>query len=122
MSSSIYKTILIENYKNPKNEGLLDEFTHESKVANRSCGDEAHLQLYINKEGIIEKVGYKMTGCAVSIASMSLLSEKIKGLHIKAIEKIEEQDIFDMMGIDERSGRGKCVLLSRDALRSAIDV
>lgn len=119
MNSSLYKSVIVDNFKSPKNEGLLKEFTHEAKVANRSCGDEIHIQLLI-KDGVIEDIGYIVTGCAVSVASMSMVSEKVKGMKVQDINKIDDKFIFEMMGIEETSGRSKCVLLSRDAVRTAI--
>ncbi len=112
----------MDHVKNPRNTGVLPDFTHESNSSNASCGDEIYLTLKVNEQNIIDEVGYDVHGCAVSLASMSMLSEKLKGLSVENALKISDNDMFEMMGIDRFTGRDKCVLLSRDALRSALDV
>lgn len=122
MVTSLYKSFVMDHVNSPRNKGLLKDFTHETEKANSSCGDEIKLTITVNNDGVIKEVGYEVHGCAVSLASMSMLSERIKGLKVKDAIAISDPEMFEMMGIDRSTGREKCVLLSRDALRSALDV
>jgi len=59
-------------------------------------------------------------GCAISTASASLLSEKLKGKSLKEIEKINEKDIFKMLGIEINPGRIKCAMLPLVTIKKAL--
>jgi nitrogen fixation NifU-like protein len=120
-SSSLYKQHILDHYKNPRNIGRLNNPSNQSEAVNKSCGDEVYLDLKI-VDGVVEDVGYSVSGCAICVASISMLSEKIKGRKIDELGEIEDVEILEMFGMTEKSGRVKCALISKDALLRAIDV
>ena len=111
--SHIYREKIIDHYKNPRNFGDLPDATVKAHDENPLCGDSLDFALKINEENdMIEKVKFKGKGCALSIASASMLTKKIKGKNVEDIMKLEKDDILKMMGVHPDPARIKCVLLS----------
>ena len=106
-------------YRNPSNFGKLENPTNYYKEFNPLCGDEVEIQLII-KNNVIENVKFIGKGCAISIASASLVTDKIKGKSIDDINKFSKDDVLKMLNIPISPGRIKCATLSLEALRKAI--
>jgi len=116
----IYKENILDHYKNPKNFGKLDTFTFNQKEFNPICGDQ--IELFINiKDSKVEDAKFIGKGCAISMASISMLTEKIKGLSLEELEKINKEDVLEMIGIPLGIVRVKCGLLSLKTLINSIN-
>ncbi len=120
MTSSMYKEQIIDLYKHPSNFGELDNFTHEYHEFNQICGDEIIVQLIIENEKV-KDVKFNGAGCAISIASASLITEKVKGMSIEDVKKLNVEDIKKLLGIEISPGRVKCATLSLEAIKRAIN-
>lgn len=118
-NSDLYKQKIIDHYKNPRNQGELKDFTYRAQVANSVCGDEVTIFMK-EQDGKIVEVGYKGTGCAISMAGVSMLSEKLKGMTIQEVNDLKNEYILDLLGMDQKSPRLKCALISVEAARRAI--
>jgi nitrogen fixation NifU-like protein len=110
MSSDIYKDIILDYYRNPRNFGDLSNPDVRVKDSNPLCGDVVEMQLKINN-GKVEDVRFKGKGCAISQASASMLTEVIKGKTLDEIKAISKADILNLLGIDPGPTRIKCALL-----------
>jgi len=110
------KQSLIEHYKFPHNQGTLKEATHIIEEGNQSCGDLIKLYLIVANSTIAD-VKFKGLGCAISIASTSLLTDYIKGKSLEEIKKLDSQIVFDLLGTKVSPGRLKCALLPLEALK-----
>lgn len=119
MSLEIYKEHIIDLYKNPHNKGILENFTHESLKNNPLCGDEIKLQLKIKENKIID-VKFEGVGCTISLASTSMLTDKIKNMFVNDAKKLTKEDILEMLHIPISSVRLNCALLPLDALKEAL--
>ena len=119
-SSAMYREHILDLYKHPHNFGNLENATHKHKEYNPLCGDEVEIQLEI-KNNLIENVKFIGRGCTISIASASLLTDNIKGKNFAEVKNISKDDILNMLNIPISPGRIKCVLLSLEALRKAIN-
>lgn len=117
---SLYKEEILDHYKNPRNYHHLEDATGTTEMANLSCGDELHLEVFV-KDGVLENVGFLGTGCAISIAAASMLYEKVKGKPVKEISKMKSDDVLKMVGMTKESGRVKCALLGWEALKKVFD-
>lgn len=113
---SMYKEQILDLYKNPNNFGDLPNFTHEYHEFNPLCGDEIIVQLII-KENKVKDIKFQGHGCAISIASASLLTDKIKNKPIKEIQKLNFEDIKKLLGIDITYQRIKCATLALEAVK-----
>lgn len=116
---NIYKKIILENYNNPKNFGKLSKFTNSYTAENTLCGDEITVYLKINKSKI-EKISFEATGCAISIASASLLFELAKGKSLSYIKNLKSDNVKRLLNIELGPSRLKCALLPLEALQKAI--
>lgn len=100
---------ILDHYKHPRNYGEMENATHQNKEGNASCGDIVEFFLRV-KDGVIEEVAWKGEGCAVSTASASMLSEKIKGRTLAEVRGWKEELVFEFVG-EVNPGRIKCALL-----------
>ena len=120
MSSSpddlFYREFIIDHFKNPRNFGRLEhpDISHEED--NPLCGDVIGMDFRI-KDGVIEEVKFHGRGCAISQASASLLTERLKGLPLEQAKKINKADVLGELGIDISPARIKCALLSLKVLK-----
>jgi nitrogen fixation NifU-like protein len=112
----MYRELILDHARNQRNRGLLDpnDFDHEEH--NPLCGDRLHLTLRINEDGVIEEVGWDGDGCAISQASASMFGEMIMGMAYEDAQKIDKQEILDMIGLSLTINRVKCALLSLKVL------
>lgn len=115
----IYRQQLLDHYNNPRNNGELLDANAIMKLENLSCGDNIMMQLKI-KDKIIEEVMFDGDGCAISIASASVLSEHIKGKSISEVEKMSLEDLMDLLKVQLTVSRLKCANLSLEASKKAI--
>ena len=82
--TDLYQEVILDHSKNPQNFGILDQYTCTAEGINPMCGDS--LTVYVNVENnVISDVSYRARGCAISIASASIMSKMIKG---KTIEEV----------------------------------
>lgn len=119
MNDQIYREQILEHYHNPLNTAPLDKVTHKAKVANYSCGDEIELSLEI-ENNIIKGISHNTTGCAIAIASASILSDYMKGKSLDSMENINKNTILKLVGIELTPSRLKCALLPLEAVRKAL--
>lgn len=112
---SIYSELILDHYQNPRNFGKINKHTCYIKVTNPLCGDEIDLSIKISNHKVSE-VKFHGKGCAVSLASASMLTEKIKGMSEVELKKINKETIIKMLGIKLGVNRIKCALLPLEAL------
>jgi nitrogen fixation NifU-like protein len=117
---SIYQEIILDHYKNPKNFGTLDSATHSGHMDNPLCGDNIQMTLIV-KDGNVIDINFSGTGCAISLASASILTEKAKGKTVSELKNINKSFIVDELGIELSPNRLKCALLSLEVLQKTIE-
>jgi len=115
----IYTKKVLEHYKNPKNRGQLKTKTKSSLGLNPSCGDSITIDADI-KNNRIHDITFSGDGCAISIASASMLTDKVKGMKITEIAELDFNFIQDMLGIKVHSSRKKCAMLPLNVLKKLI--
>lgn len=114
--TDLYQENILDHHKNPRHYGL-DKTADAGSHVNPSCGDSVTVQLEV-KDGVVADIHWEGDGCAISMASMSLLSEDILGKSIDEIEKIDLAHIQDLLGLDEISpSRQKCAQLGLRAVQ-----
>ena len=87
---TLYQEIILDHSRNPRNSGKLETVTGEAKGNNPLCGDR--VTVYVELEGgKIVDAAFEARGCAISIASASMMTEHLKGLTIEEAEKAHEE-------------------------------
>ncbi|NLY80728.1 MAG: SUF system NifU family Fe-S cluster assembly protein [Lysinibacillus sp.] len=94
----LYRAVIMEHYKKPRNKGFLDENNVTIDMNNPTCGDRIHLTLKVN-DGIVEDAKFDGEGCSISMSSASMMTEVIKGKKIE--EALELAEIFSKMMLGE---------------------
>ena len=92
----LYQEIILDHGKNPRNKGKCEGYTNDAKAHNPLCGDKIHIYLKLNNEKKIENLSFEGEGCAISLASASILTELTKGKDLSFIKKISE-DFLNMI-------------------------
>ncbi len=119
--SDMYRAIILELYRNPLNKGTIENPDARARDANTSCGDEIEIYLKFDKDGNkLMDAKFDGKGCAISQASVSLLTEEIKGARLDELKKFTKQDALDLLGIQVQPARLKCALLGYKVFKLAL--
>lgn len=115
----LYKDIIIDHYQNPRNFGDIPNPTVKKRLENALCGDMVEMSLLV-KDNRVEDIKFKGIGCAISVATASMLTDKVKGESLDKIMKLSGEDILKMLGIELMPNRMKCALLPLEVLHKAV--
>ena len=140
---SMYQEIILDHYRHPHHKGLRDEFGAEVHHVNPTCGDEVTLRVHLaepelGQEALVRDVSYESTGCSISQASASVMSDLVIGktvgealqvgdvflelMQSKGESEGDEEVLEDAVafaGVSKFPARVKCALLSWMALKDA---
>ncbi len=136
----LYQSVILDHGKRPRNFRTLAEPTHHADGHNPLCGDKVHLKLVV-KDGVITEAGFQGQGCAISTASVSMMTEMIRGLDLEACRHLfdrfhllvtgeaeEAEAVRDQVGklsvfagVREYPARVKCAILGWHTLKSALE-
>ena len=92
----LYQEIILEHGKNPRNLGKTNNFNKDAKGHNPLCGDNVHVYLKLNGQKIVEDISFEGSGCAISMASASIMTDLIKGKNEHQTKEIVE-DFLEMI-------------------------
>ena len=92
----LYQEIILDHGKNPRNKNIFKDFNKDAKGHNPLCGDKVHIFLKLNNEKKLEDISFEGEGCAISMASASIMTEIIKGKQFNIAKKIQE-DFLNMI-------------------------
>ena len=139
----LYQEIILDHGKNPRNLGKFDNYNKDAKGHNPLCGDDVHVYLRLNENKKVEDISFEGQGCAISMASASIMTDLVKGkeeFEVKEIvndflDMIKEKDelsnnilheddktkLMCLSGVKKYPMRVKCATLSWHTLTSAIN-
>ena len=139
----LYQEIILDHGKNPRNKGRCKEFNRDAKGHNPLCGDKVHIFLNINNEKKVESISFEGDGCAISLASASILTETIKGKDFNVVKKIindfinmiktnakfsinslnedQKTTIMSLSGVKQFPMRVKCATMAWHTATSALE-
>ena len=133
----LYKEVILDHYRTPRNRGRLDPHDVKLERNNPLCGDE--LELYLKFDGEdLEGIAFEGKGCSISMASASMMTEKVKGLDVKQARAMAESikrmmageepgdlnelgDLVSLRGVVKYPVRIKCALLGWNTLLEGLD-
>lgn len=135
----LYRELILEHAKSPRHFGKLPDATHSANGINPLCGDKLKLYLHIDAANKISAISFEGSGCAISVASASLLTETVLGLDVTSAltyfeavttrmtqprdnpdSGIDLGKLRALEGVKEFPARVKCATLAWHALSSAI--
>jgi nitrogen fixation NifU-like protein len=119
MTDSLYREIILDHYRNPRNRGTLDPADYSYEDTNPLCGDEVRIDLRV-ADGRVSDVKFMGRGCAVSQASASILTEMIQDMPLDEVKALTKDDLLEELGIPVSPARMKCALLGLKVLKAGI--
>jgi nitrogen fixation NifU-like protein len=120
-AADIYKELILDYYRNPRNFGKLEPFDITSHDTNPLCGDEISIQIKVGDGNRIEQIKFSGKGCAISLASASMLTEMAKGRELEWVKTLSKEDVLKMLGNpDLGPSRIKCALLGMKVLKTGV--
>jgi nitrogen fixation protein NifU and related proteins len=122
MAFDMYQEIILQHYRSPRNFGRLDHADLAGEENNPLCGDHIRLELKVDGSNPprITAVGFSGDGCAISVASSSMLTEKLKGISLAEARSLQRDDVLKLVGIPLSPVRVKCALTGFAALGRAL--
>ena len=117
----LYRELILDHYKNPRNYGVLDPADAEADGQNPLCGDEVSITVTFNGDGErIEDVRFRGRGCAISQAASSMLTELVEGRTAAEVAAMPKEELLEEIGIPLTPVRLKCALLGLGVLKVAL--
>ena len=138
----LYQDIILEHGKSPRNLGKCEGYSHEAKGYNPLCGDKLHVYLKLDNGKKVESLTFEGEGCAISLASASIMTELVKGKSFEETKEImnaffnmikntseiksnyldedQKTKLMSLSGVKQFPMRVKCATLSWHTLNSAI--
>lgn len=118
---NLYRDFILEHYKNPHNQGVLDPHDLHYADSNPTCGDELSMTLRLTDDQAgIADVAFEGRGCAISQASASILTDTLRGMSLDAVRAIDPKDVLEELGVPIGPARLKCALLGYKVLQGAV--
>ncbi|MCL4382954.1 MAG: iron-sulfur cluster assembly scaffold protein [Patescibacteria group bacterium] len=121
---NLYKDRILDHYRKPRNFGRIVKPDASYEQENSFCGDRIGMEIKLlthNPKLItLGEIKFWGEGCAISQASASMLTEKVKGKSLGEIKKLGKEDILSMLGIELSPARLKCALLPLEVLQKLI--
>ena len=139
----LYQDIILEHGKSPRNFGKCSGYNHDAKGYNPLCGDKVHIFLKLNVKKKVESLTFEGDGCAISLASASIMTELVKGKSFQEAKEImlaflnmikntseiqsnhldedEKIKLMSLSGVKQFPMRVKCATLSWHTLVSAME-
>ena len=139
----LYQEIILDHGKNPRNLGKFDNYNKDAKGNNPLCGDNVHVYLRLNENKKVEDIAFEGHGCAISMASASIMTDMVRGKEEKDLKEIvtdflgmikekesletnilkddEKTKLMSLSGVKQYPMRVKCATLSWHTLTSALD-
>ncbi|HET6641026.1 MAG TPA: SUF system NifU family Fe-S cluster assembly protein [Nitrososphaeraceae archaeon] len=120
MSEDIYREIILDHYRNPRNKGRISNADVSFHDSNPLCGDEIDMHLKV-EDDIVKDIKFEGRGCAISQASASMLTEMVMNKSLTSVKELDKDDILENIGlVNLGPARIKCALLSLKVLKMSM--
>jgi nitrogen fixation protein NifU and related proteins len=121
MAYDMYQERILQHYRSPKNFGQLDHPDYSGEESNPLCGDHIRVDIRLDSgKDKVAEIRFSGDGCAISMASASMLTQKLAGQPLEAVEKVTRDDVLQLVAIPLSPVRVKCALTGFAALGRAL--
>ena len=115
----LYREVILDHYRNPRGQGMLESPDAEAEGQNPLCGDEITISVAFDGE-TLEDVKFTGRGCAISQAATSMLMEMVQGKSATEVAALSREDLLEEVGIPLSPIRLKCAILGLGVLKVAL--
>ena len=119
MQDTLYREEILEHFHSPQNFGKLPEYSNKSRQTNPFCGDDIEIFVKWHTDKLSE-ISFTGQGCAISIASASIMTDFAKGKTKKELTKFSEEDMLELLNVPVSETRKKCALLALATLKDCL--
>ncbi len=119
MGDSLYRELILDHSKNPRNKGTLDPADYTYEDVNPLCGDEIRIDVRVADDRVTD-IKFSGRGCAISQAAASMLTELALGQPVAEVKAISKEDILEELGVPIGPARMKCALLGLKVLKAGL--
>ena len=116
---NVYREHILDHYRHPRNQGVLDDADISGELDNPVCGDVVRLDVRLS-DGRVSEARFSGRGCVISMASASMLTEKVLDKTVEELRELTDEDVFKMMGITLGPVRAKCGVLPLRVLQEGM--
>lgn len=116
----LYREVILDHYKNPRNFGHLEKPDSVTEEGNVTCGDRIVMEIQVNKKNEINNIRFSGEGCAISQASASMITETVLGKNTEDVLKLSSKDVLELIGTQLTPSRMKCAMLPLEVLHKTI--
>ena len=138
----LYQEIILDHGKNPRNKGKCDGYTNDAKAHNPLCGDKVHIYAQLDNNKKILDLSFEGEGCAISLASASILTDTLKGrdfnvakaitdnflnlikenklITVNSLNDIQKTTLMSLSGVKDFPMRVKCATMAWHTLSSVL--
>ena len=136
----LYQEIILDHGQDPRNFGKCENHNKSAKGHNPLCGDKVEVTLLVDQDNMIKDIKFSGEGCAISIASASLMTEKLKNKSLNEADKIfndftnlvkgkteeinlitEDDSLYALKGVEAFPMRVKCATMAWHTYKSAVN-
>ena len=139
----LYQEIILDHGKNPRNFGKCKNFTNDAKGHNPLCGDKVHIYTQLDSDKKILDISFEGEGCAISLASASILTDILKGkdlnvakniienflnlikerklITVNSLNDIQKTTLMSLSGVKDFPMRVKCATMAWHTLSSVLE-
>ena len=111
---------LLDHYQHPRNHGALADADVEMPGGNPGCGDVVTIYLKVSDDDRIDRVTFEGSGCTISQAAASILTEMVDGRPLADVDEMDFNDMIDELGREVVNTRPRCATLALGTLKAAI--
>lgn len=119
-AETIYKEHILDLCRHPLNKKALTDFDAEHREFNLACGDDMTVQIKFDEERRVADIGWQGSGCAISQAAVSLMTDDVRGETKERINERTEEHVMRLLGFKVLYARKKCALLGLRAIQKAV--
>ncbi len=117
----LYRDHLLDHYENPRHHGRIEGADISHEESNPLCGDKIRIDVKLSEDGaLIADIGFTGDGCIISQAAASMLLEEVAGKTVADVQKLDTQDVLDMIGVTLTTNRVKCAALGLKVLKAGV--
>jgi len=136
----LYQEIILDHGQDPRNFGECENYNKSAKGYNPLCGDKVTVTLFLDHDGMIKEIKFSGEGCAISIASASLMTEKLKNKSLNEADKLfndftnlvkgqteglkiltKDDSLYALKGVKAFPMRVKCATMAWHTYKSAVN-